>query len=393
MSDIELVAILRIGIYALTGMLVYAYVLFPLCMAVIGRNYPHPIPRSTDLPLVSLIIPAHNEADVIEHKLANSQSLDYPNLEIIVASDGSSDQTVDIARSAPDVTVLDFAKRRGKTAIVADAVDQSNGEILCLCDANVMFESDAIWKLVSRLIVEQAGGVTGDVRLQSSDSSFGFAEALYYKLERSIHRGESRLGAVTGVDGGMYVIRRELFCRLPADTVLDDFSLSMNVLRAGRKLLYEPEAIANENATVLAMDEFRRRVRIGKGAMQVIIRGFIPRWSQPERMLLFVSHKLLRWVSPFLLLTLLLLATVLSLYDKTAFLVLAPGLALVLLAGVGALVPSLRQLGLVSVPFYFCLSQIGFAWGMITGLLFGTTGTWSRTTRHPINDTNRQGKY
>ena len=162
-----------------------------------------------------------------------------------------------------------------------------------------MFRPDALWRLVARLSSKDVGGVTGDVRLQSEQSSFGLAETLYYRLERRIHSGESNLGAVMGVDGGMYVIRRELFCKLPTDTVLDDFSISMHVLRSGKRLLYESTAIADENSTEFAMDEFLRRVRIGVGATQVICRGLMPRWSQPCRLILFASHKLcLLYTSP-----------------------------------------------------------------------------------------------
>ena len=384
MPEIDLVFGLSVGVALVIATLAYTYLVFPSAMAIIGRRRQALLSRPESLPSVSLIIPAHNEEDVIAQKIKNSQSLDYPNLEIIVASDGSTDRTNEIVSDFGDVRLLNFADRRGKTSVVADAVAVSSGEILCLCDANVMFRPDALWRLAARLSSVDVGGVTGDVRLQSEQSSFGLAEALYYRLERSIHSGESNLGAVMGVDGGMYVVRRELFCELPADTVLDDFSISMHVLRARKKLLYEPSAIADENSTELAMDEYRRRVRIGVGAAQVIARGHRPRWSQPGRMILFVSHKLLRWMSPWLLLGLLGASIALSFCERFAFFILLPILLIGGIALAGALLPKLRRHWVVAVPFYFVLSQIAMAWGVIRGLLCSSSGVWSRTARRPL---------
>ena len=385
MPEIDLVFGLSVGVVVVIATLAYTYLVFPLAMAIIGRRRPALLSRPENLPSVSLIIPAHNEEDVIAQKIKNSQSLDYPNLEIIVASDGSTDRTNEIVSAfGDDVRLLDFADRRGKTSVVAGAVAASSGEILCLCDANVMFRPDALWRLAARLSSQDVGGVTGDVRLQSEQSSFGLAEALYYRLERSIHSGESNLGAVMGVDGGMYIIRRELFCELPVDTVLDDFSISMHVLRARKKLLYEPTAIADENSTELAMDEYRRRVRIGVGAAQVIARGHRPRCSQPGRMILFVSHKLLRWMSPWLLLGLLGASIALSFCERIALCILVPILLIAGIALAGALLPKLRRHWVVAVPFYFVLSQIAMAWGVIRGLLFDSSGVWARTKRPPL---------
>ena len=386
MPEIDLVFGLSVGVAVMIATLIYTYLVFPVVMAIIGRRRPARLLRPEKFPAVSLIIPAHNEEYVISQKIKNSQSIDYPNLEIIVASDGSTDQTNEIVEAfGDDVRLLDFANRRGKTSVVADAVAASSGEILCLCDANVMFRPDALWRLVARLSSIDIGGVTGDVRLQSEQSSFGLAEALYYRLERRIHSGESNLGAVMGVDGGMYIIRRELFCELPADTVLDDFSISMHVLRVGKKLLYEPTAIADENSTELAMDEYRRRVRIGVGAAQVISRGHRPRWSQLGRMILFVSHKLLRWMSPWLLLGLLVASIALSFCERFAFWILLPILLIGAIALAGALLPKLRRHWVVAVPFYFVLSQVAMAWGIIRGLLFDSSGVWVRTTRLPLS--------
>ena len=162
MPEIDLVFGLSVGVAVMIATLIYTYLVFPVVMAIIGRRRPARLLRPEKLPAVSLIIPAHNEEDVISQKIKNSQSIDYPNLEIIVASDGSTDQTNEIVEAfGDDVRLLDFANRRGKTSVVADAVTASSGEILCLCDANVMFRPDALWRLAARLSSKDVGGVTG----------------------------------------------------------------------------------------------------------------------------------------------------------------------------------------------------------------------------------------
>jgi len=175
---------------------------------------PESLPDNNLLPHVSLIIPAHNEELVLREKLLNALSLNYPQdrLEIIVASDGSTDATASIAREFADrgVRLLAFEERRGKALVLNDAIAASKGDVLMLCDANVFFEKDALRWLVAGLANPRVGAVTGDVRLQSEHSSFGLGESLYYKLERAMQLGESVAGSVMGVDGGMYIMRRNL---------------------------------------------------------------------------------------------------------------------------------------------------------------------------------------
>lgn len=379
---------LATGIILCVTVLLYAYMAFPLLIILIGAKprSPPERPPDTELPSVTLIIPAHNEASVIEEKIRNSLAIDYPDLEIMVVSDGSTDDTVEICQRYDSVKLVAFEKRRGKSSVLADAVRLSRGRILCLCDANVFFRPDAMWRMVSHFSRADVGGVTGDVRLQSTASSFGLAESLYYRLERSIHRGESNLGAVVGVDGGMYAIRKEYFPRLPPDTILDDFTTSMHLLRTGKKLVYEPTAVADENATELAMDEYRRRVRIGIGAAQVLRRGWFPRISQPIRMWLFVSHKLLRWASPWLLLAVFLAALGLVASRPVMNWILVPAFAFIGLALIGTFSSAARKLWVVSVPFYFGLSQVAFAWGVVRGTFFRSTGMWEPTNRKALVD-------
>ncbi len=184
---LESAALVGVGLCGL--IVVYVYGIFPALMGAFASRS-----RASDLsaknpciPSVSLVIPAYNEEMVIGEKVANALSIDYPaeKLEIIVACDGGTDRTAEIAREHADdrIRVEEFEERRGKASVLNDAVNLANGSVLVLCDANVMFAKDAVWRLVSYFEDEQVGAVSGDVQLRSKDASFGKGESLYYKME------------------------------------------------------------------------------------------------------------------------------------------------------------------------------------------------------------------
>lgn len=381
--------------WATSLLLVYAFVIFPLLtflLSFVTRRDEGTLVNQNELPSITLIIPAFNESTVIKAKLENSLSVAYPqnNLEIIVASDGSDDGTNEIAQafSSDQIRVLAFKQRRGKATTVADAIDKSRAELLCLCDANVYFAPDAIMKMVSHFDDPSVGAVSGDVRLDSEQSSFGTGESFYYTLERRIQIGESQFASMMGVDGGMYLMRRQLYRTLPGDTILDDFAISMDILNQGYRIIYEPEAIANECATELASDEFRRRKRMAAGTVQIVTRRQFPSVFRTKLWFLFVSHKLLRWISPIILLTWFAVALIGAIIEwcmghGTPFFatILFLQVLLLSLSVTGAVWPKLRNSRIVGLPFYFFMIQCAMLTGMTNGLTKPQKGTWDRTER------------
>jgi cellulose synthase/poly-beta-1,6-N-acetylglucosamine synthase-like glycosyltransferase len=372
----------------------YSNFIYPILLAGFGFLDRPPKP-STDamgdnLKPITLLVPAYNESAVIQAKLKNIDALEYPPgmLRVIVASDGSDDGTQDIVRSHPcarPVQLLDFQERRGKASIVNDALSQCTDPWVCLCDTNVMFRPDALIRLGRRLQLPKIGAVTGDVRLASEESDFGRGESLYYRVERAIQKGESLVGSVMGVDGGMYLMRRELFQPVPKDTILDDFTISMNVIQQGYRIEYEPTAIAEENGTPSSEIEFGRRKRVARGAVQTISRGIYPSMSgQPIEFAQWFSHKLLRWLNPLILIAIFLLSIALAFFS-TWFQAL---LGLQILAIGGAILawfnPKLREWPILGVIYYFGLSH----WAMLIGLFQGLSGkysaVWNRTERKPM---------
>ncbi|HEX6986722.1 MAG TPA: glycosyltransferase family 2 protein [Planctomycetaceae bacterium] len=369
------------------GLLSYTHVGFPALMALVGAldrgraRGPDGGPR----PKVSLIIPAYNEARIIRQKLENALAIDYPKdrLEILLGSDASTDDTNAIAEEfrSRGVRLFFFEERRGKVSMLNDLTAAATGDVFCFCDANVMFRPDALGRLVDRLRDPSVGAVTADVRLKSEDSDFGEGESLYYKVERAIQLGESRIGSVMATDGGMYVQRRELFRPLPAAALNEDFSNTMSVIRQGKRFVYEPDAVADESGTPSSGIEFRRRVRVAAGSVQSLKWGEWPPLSRPVELWQYLSHKLLRWLGPYLLVSLF-AGSVLSWPQGVAYraALLAQG-AFYALAAVSALSVRVRRTPIGGIPFYFTMSHVAMPIGHVRGLLNRQKVTWNRTDR------------
>lgn len=371
-------------------LLIYSNVLYPLAMALLGSfTYKRKDVgfSQDDIPKVTLLVPAFNESKVIESKMRNIDAMEYEvrRMEVIVASDGSSDGTQELVRKHLcrfPLRLLDFQQRRGKTSVVNDALASCSTPLVCLCDANVMFRPDALKVMVERFHDPKVGAVTGDVQLASHESDFGNGESMYYFYERALQKGESLVGSVMGVDGGMYVIRRELFENLESDTILDDFSVSMRVIRKGFRIIYEPLAIADENGTPTSTAEYTRRVRVTKGAVQSIRRGYYPSFfKQPVAYAQWFSHKFLRWANPLLLLALLLGSGMLSGYYSLALYFF---IAQILFYGIGVLAfifPSLRDKPIIGIIYFFVLSHAAMLEGIYKGLGGNYSAIWNRTER------------
>lgn len=383
-----MITVASIVFWASVAVFAYAVGIYNGLMILLGRRKAPAPSIASDPPFVTLIIPAYNEENVLAEKLENALCIDYPRnrLEIVVASDGSSDATASIARRylASGVRLLDFPLRRGKASVLNDAVAESRGEVLCFCDANVMFRPDALARLLARLADRRVGAVSGDVRIASHEADFGKGESSYYRLERAVQLGESRIGSMMGVDGGLYVVRRSLFQPLPPDTILDDFVLTMHVIRQGFRVIYEPSAVATENATPSSAAEYRRRARISAGAVQSCKRRQWPPLSAPIELAQYISHKLLRWLGPVFLA--LLLASNACLWSVHPFyrVIFVCQVVAYASALLGAVSQRARQTTVIGVAFYFVMSHVAMAAGLVKGALNRQHVTWTPADRPTV---------
>jgi cellulose synthase/poly-beta-1,6-N-acetylglucosamine synthase-like glycosyltransferase len=351
-----------------TAFVIYVYLGYPLllwCLAATFRSSPR---KQSVQPSVSLLVAAYNEAAVIASKIRNSLAIDYPadGLEVVVASDGSTDATAEIVRSlardeAPGrVRLLAFENNRGKMAALNEAVSQLRGEIVAFSDASSMLAPDSIRTLAQSFADPKIGAASGVYRLLKKDQAkLGTQEDLYWKYETFLKVQEARLGTFTGAHGSLYAIRRELYPFPSAGTINDDFTIPMRILQRGYRVAYEPGAVAYEEAH--EMEGFSRRVRIAAGNIEQLRELKNLLWP-PRPFVLFclLSHKTCRLLSP--LAMLIALGANLALCRQAPYGWLLLGQVLFYgLAGLGAFVNLKPKV--LRLPYYFCMINSAlFAW-------------------------------
>lgn len=367
------------------AVLLYVYAGYPLVMLVWRSVAARTTRHGPYEPTVCLFVAAHDEESVIGDKIRNALTLDYPAglLDIVVASDGSTDRTTEIARSfgPQGVRLLAFGERRGKVSVINQGLKTVSAEVVVFSDANTFLEPSAVRALVSRFADPEVGGVSGDVILIGDRAALAVPEDLYYWYERWLQAAESDVGSMVGADGALYAIRRELFEPPPSETILDDFCVPMSVVRAGRRVVFERRALAYEQGSLSSRQEFARKARIVAGAAQYLGRGFshLP-WRSPQVMFALISHKILRWLSPVFVVVN--LASALWLAPTSRFCAIAATAhVLVLLTGAAGSVPALRRFRPVGVAHYFCLVHAAAAVGFLRGTLGMQPVMWKRFNR------------
>lgn len=344
----------------------YAYALYPALLAVAAPVLDRTVDRGPVTPGLSVVVAAYNEEDVIAAKLESILASDYPEeaLEVLVASDGSTDATEEVAGRYADrgVRVLSLP-RRGKAHALEAAARRASGEVLVLTDANSRLEPGALRALARNFADPEVGGVAGHTgyEVPADGQSSGRGEDLYWRYDTWLKRAESRTGSVVSAHGGLYAVRRELF-RPPEDAaVTDDFAISTAVVEQGRRLVFEPEARAVEEAPREAGEEFRRRVRLTVRGLRSLLlrRGLLNPLRHGFYSLALFSHKVVRRLLPAGLPLLLLAGAALSpgrpVYQAaTGLQLLFYGLAA---AGFALRGTPLGKTRPFYVPFYFTLSN------------------------------------
>jgi cellulose synthase/poly-beta-1,6-N-acetylglucosamine synthase-like glycosyltransferase len=373
----------RVTFWGAGGLVVYTYLGYPVLCLLLSRLLYKPWHKAPEEPPVTLFIVAHNEEEVIRAKIDNCLALDYPSdkLTIVVASDGSTDRTNAILRQyeTRGVRGYYFPQRAGKMATINQLFPNLRTDIIVLSDANVIYEPDALRTLVRNFADESVGAVSGRVTLMSNQPIPGILERLYYRYEWMIQQLESRMSALIGVDGAMYGIRRELFQAVSDHVVLDDFVISMNIAKQGKRVVYEPAARGYEASAATFDIELRRRSRLVAGAIQSLLRGEgCPRLTQPLLLWQYVSHKVLRWITPVFLLALFLAN--LRLLDASCYVILfAAQLSVYAAALIGKLQRS--PTWIFAIPLYFCGTNVAAACGLVRGILNRQPEAWERLKR------------
>lgn len=385
--------------WACLGVVLYTYAVYPLLLFalasltqtardlsfVLGRRPRRTADREHLVPSLAMLVAAYNEQDVIEAKLHNTAALDYPvgRFEFLLGLDAPDDSTPGRAQSVshPGFRVFHFAERRGKLSVLSDLLERTSAEILVFSDANTQLASDCLRKLTRHFVNPAVGAVCGELRVVSPGGKAEM-ESLYWRYEIALKFLENRLNCVLGANGAVFAVRRELY-RPPASAIVEDFQVPMDIRFAGHRVVYDPEAVATEEVAPTHADEFRRKVRIGTGVYQTLASS--PKFLNPLKGLpafAYLSHKVLRWLAPLLLVALLASNVILAPAAPLYLVLLATQTAFYLFAGFGWLrVRNGRSAGIAGVAFYFTSMNLALLLGLFR--LFGgrQQAVWASTPR------------
>ncbi len=356
------------------GVGLYPYLLYPLAVALLRLVRPRPVRGGAITPRVTVVISAYNEASHIEATVRNKLAQDYPTalLDVMVASDGSTDDTDGLLRGLAHaesrVSYFRQQPRNGKTAALNALVARATGEIVVFADANSMFRPDTVRKLVAAFADPEVGYATGCMLYVDPHGSLvGDGCTAYMRYENVLRSLETLAGSIVGVDGGVDAIRRSLYQPMRADQ-LPDLVLPLNVVEQGRRVVFVPDAVLEEETLISEAAEYRMRVRVALRAFWALRdkRALLNPLRYPLFSWQLLSHKLLRYMS-FLPLA---AAAVLNwllvgrgwIYDALAALQCCAAV-LALLAACGPV--RLRSFGLARYSYYFLLlnwtSAVAFA--------------------------------
>jgi poly-beta-1,6-N-acetyl-D-glucosamine synthase len=287
------------------GLILYTYLGYPAWLWVRSRLRPRPVLRSATTPSVSIVMVVRNEAEALPAKLKNFAELDYPaeKLEIVIVSDGSTDETENIlqAHAGPQFGVIN-AQGGGKAAGLNDALQKASGEIVVFTDARQSIERSALSRLMEFFADPQVGCVSGELMLgdpQSGEAGKGMG--MYWLIEKKIRQMEAASGSVVGATGALYAARRSLLVPLPPGLILDDVYLPLQVARQGARVVFAEDARAWDRPDLGGKREFGRKVRTLSGNYQLLqVAPWLLSGQNPLRFEFF-SHKLLRLLVPFAL--------------------------------------------------------------------------------------------
>ena len=360
------------------ALIVYTHAGYPLTLWALAKLRRHPTlehPRSlAELPMVSLIVAAYDEAEVIAAKVRNALDLEYPRerLQVIVASDGSSDATADEAREAGADLVLELP-RAGKIAAQNAAAERAEGEILAFSDANSFWRRDALLRLAESFADPDVAYVCGQLRY--TDDWGDNVEGTYWRFEMGVRELESGLGGVTAGNGGIYAVRADAYLALPA-WGSHDLSLPFELAKRGKRALYAPWAVAEERMVPTLRGEFARKRRMMIGLWDIVVReGMIsPRGYRPMFAFQIASHRLLRYLTPFLHLVAL-AANIALLGDGWVYTVT---FALQVAVLIGAFLGRFFDLAPLRLARYYVVTTASIAAGLWDRARRGSPGAWEK---------------
>lgn len=365
----------------------HTYLIYPITLTLFSSAKKRDSKINTELK-VGILIAAYNEEKVIGEKLESIFKNDYPagNIQVFIGSDASTDKTNSIIESYinkhPNLKLIPFEGRTGKAAIINKLAELCDSEIFILTDANVIFETNTISSLVKHFTDDAVKLVAANIQ-KVSDKSINIQpiEKKYLNLENKIKSLESNnWDLVIGAEGGCYAIRKTSYHPVPKNYFMDDFYITMSVLNKGGKVLFEEDAVCYEDLPSESSEEFKRKVRISIGNYQNLSAFNHLLWPPWEPLgYAFLSHKVLRWITPFLLMAVYGSSLILS-FESRGFLLFT------LLQFIGFASPIfIKQLKHVK-PLLFIAHFYNMNYALLKGFFIYLKGVkssvWEPTKRH-----------
>lgn len=378
--------------------LFYNYIGYGLLLWVmvrIKRMLVHtaPAPAPPYEPDVTLVVAAYNEEGIITAKIENTLALDYPahKKRLLFITDGSTDATPQIISRYPELQLLHTDKRAGKTAALNRAMEQVQTPYVIFCDANTLLNAAAIRNIVKHYADETVGGVAGEKKVISDDSSGAAAtEGIYWKYESYLKKLDAELYSVVGAAGELFSIRTGLFQPVEEEVILDDFVISLRINLKGYRIAYAPDAYAMETPSDNIAEEHKRKIRISAGGFQsiVMLRALLNFFRFPVVSFQYISHRVLRWtLSPLSLLLLLVTNIMLVIYPGGwafyAFLLIqVMGYAAAFIGY--SLAERNIKISIFYIPFYFLFMNIAVYQGFYRYLTNTQSAAWEKAKRSKI---------
>lgn len=345
-------------------------------------------------PAITLIVAAYNEEAWIEAKLQNCLEFDYPidKLHLFFVTDGSTDQTPQRIKTYPvgqyQVELFHQPERRGKIAAVERIMPKVNTPIVIYTDANTLVNPEGIKNIVRHFQHPEVGAVAGEKRIKQNqkEEASGAGEGLYWRYESTLKRWDSELYSVVGAAGELFSIRTALFEPVPADTIIEDFYMTLRIAQKGFRVIYEPDAYAIESSSASVKEELKRKIRIAAGGIQAIyrLRSLLNIFRYGLLSFQYISHRVLRWtITPLALLLLFLLNIPLAVFASPIYQgLLIVQLLFYTLAFTGYLMEK-RQLKFKAffIPYYFCIMNYAVFMGFFRIISGRQSVLWERAKR------------
>jgi cellulose synthase/poly-beta-1,6-N-acetylglucosamine synthase-like glycosyltransferase len=372
------------------GIFLYVLVLFKRLFKK-KTNTEQTISVNSHLPLVTLMICAYNEEDVVKEKMQNIRQLNYPKDKLCVmwVTDGSTDHTNELLADYPEVKLVFSPERNGKAAAMQHGLMENIAEFVVFTDANTMLNADAIYEIMQHFSDSDVGCVSGEKRVAAlhQGETAAEGEGAYWKYESKLKKWDSELYSAMGAAGELFAVRMSVYESAPSNALLDDFMISMLILKKGYKIAYTSDAYAVEHGSSNMAEESKRKRRIAAGGLQSIwwLRCLMNPFKYPVVAFQFTSHRVLRWsITP--------LALVVLIPLNIALIILHAGLPYVVIGLLQLLFYGAAIAGyycektgkknrLFYIPYYFVFMNINVFQGIKYLQTHKAKGVWEKSRR------------